>query len=99
MRKIKRMISLGLCLAIATGCRGTRLGVIKGPEFDYIILGEDVYERVDDSDVSNNDKGEFLGYVTDGGRIKFEVYDVLNDQDEYRYCLWDYEGFIYRIVE
>lgn len=82
-----------------TGCMEKRLGNIKGPEQEYIIIGEEVFEKVIDSGISIHDKGELLGVVTDGGQIKFEVYDILNDEDEYRYCLWDSEGIIYKKVE
>ena len=98
MRKIKICAAMLLVLSLS-GCKGERLGVIKGPEFDYIILGEDVYERIYDSSITDADQGEYLGYVTDGGQIKFEVYDVLNDEDEYRYCYGVDQSFVYKITE
>ena len=97
MRKaLAVLVLLGVLLALP-GCSRKVIGKIRGPEFDTIVVDQVEYARVDGSGTAVEDRGDYLGVVTDGGNITFRVFTVKQDPArQYLYCLWDYEGIIYQ---
>lgn len=70
------------------------VGTIHGAEWEYLSIGEECYEITYDATVNGTDKGSFIGIVTNG-ETKFRVYSIKGN-DEYLYCQWEWEGYIYK---
>lgn len=70
------------------------VGTIHGAEWEYLSVGEELYEKTYDSPVHRADKGSFIGIVTNGD-TKFRIYSI-KGTDEYLYCQWEWEGQIYK---
>ena len=72
------------------------VGRISGPEQDYLEIDGVSYVRWDDAPYTIADRGEYLGIATDGAE-EFCLYAVRGDEERnYIYCFWDWEGFFYR---
>lgn len=83
-------------LAVVLLGRYKVVGRITGPEWDHLEMDGATYARRDSTPYSIADKGEFLGLATDGER-KFRLYAVKGDEERnYIYCFWDWEGFFYQ---
>lgn len=97
---MNKLITIMLCLSIVfslSGCGDKIIGAIKGAEWDKIVIDEIEYVKVTDSSVSHADKGKYLGKVSDGSKTIFKCYSVKNDDEgKYIYCLWDWEGSVYK---
>ncbi|MDD6208525.1 MAG: hypothetical protein PUB10_08410 [Clostridiales bacterium] len=75
---------------------GEPIGQISGLEMDVITIDGCVYEADYNNDYSINDRDKYLGkVVTYDAEVSFRVYSV-KGTDEYIYCLWDWEGAIYK---
>ena len=95
-RKFRPWMGLCDCLAVVLLGRYKVVGRITGPEWDHLEMGGVTYARRDSTPYSIADKGEFLGLATDGER-KFRLYAVKGDEERnYIYCFWDWEGFFYQ---
>lgn len=98
----RKILALPLAagLLILGGCGGKVIGEIHGAEWETIVVDGVTYARVSGSGVTAADQGDYLGKVTDGGKTTFRVYAVKGDEEGiYRYCAWDWEGWIYQRVE
>ena len=73
------------------------IGTVTGPEWQFLTVGEERYERDDQAPVHGTDKDRFLGIATSGS-TRFRIYSI-QGSDEYLYCCWDWEGWIYRRVK
>ena len=75
------------------------IGTISGPEYDYITIDDVTYEVDYNTGLSNADKGKFLGIIRSGDHT-FRIYSVKGDnENQYIYRLWDYEGAFYKKIE
>lgn len=75
------------------------IGTISGPEYDYITIDDGTYEVDYNTGLFNTDKGKFLGIIRSGDHI-FRIYSVKGDnENQYIYRLWDYEGAFYKKIE
>ena len=107
MRVVKRIVAVGatVCMALILHqlyihTIGSKvIGSISGAEWECVIIADKVYEIDHSNPFSNADRGKFLGIVS-GGNIEFRVYTVKSDvEGRYIYCLWDWEGSFYRLVD
>ncbi len=73
------------------------IGHIGGPEWDTLTVGNACYEKTAHSPFNRSDRSSFLGCATDG-RTRFRIYEV-KGSDEYLYCAWEWEGWLYRRIE
>ena len=74
------------------------IGTICGAEWDQILIESTVYEIDHSNYFSSAAKGRFLGVVVSGD-TKFRIYDVKGDNEgQFIYRLWDWEGNFYRRV-
>ena len=97
MKRIAATVFLLVIASFLSGCHSDPIGTIKGAEWDHIIIDNIVYTKTSDSGLSISDKGKYLGKVTDGGHTVFKVYSVKDDESRnYIYCMWDWEGLIYK---
>ena len=93
------LVMLLLCCFLLSGCvAGRQIGVVGGPEFDYIIIDDEKY-LCDYSDKYQNfsiaHKGDKLGIVSNG-RDKMRVFSVKGDAyGNFLYVSWGYEGNYY----
>jgi hypothetical protein len=85
-------------LALLLAGNGRVIGAIQGPEREEIVMDGVPYHVVTNPSITAADQGRYLGIVTDGdGAVRFRVYTVKGDAEgTYRYCFWDYEGFLYQ---
>jgi hypothetical protein len=74
------------------------MGATQGPEREEIVMDGVSYRAVTNPSMTAADQGRYLGIVTDGnGAVRFRVYTVKGDAEgTYRYCFWNYEGFLYQ---
>lgn len=87
---------LAVILAAVLLGRGKAVGRITGPEWDHLELDGVSYARCDTAPYAAGDKGEFLGLAA-AGEETFRLYAVKGDEErEYIYCFWDWEGFFYQ---
>ena len=96
---MKKLISMVICIVVLslTACGSKTIGIIKGAEWDSIEIDGIEYIKITDSDIHQSDKDKYLGKVSDGGKITFKCYSVKNDDDrQYIYCIWDWEGSVYK---
>ena len=73
------------------------IGTITGSEWQSLSIGEERYEIDDQAPVHGTEKDRFLGIATSGS-TRFRIYSI-QGTDEYLYCRWDWEGWIYRRVK
>lgn len=74
------------------------IGIICGAEWDRILIESTVYEIDHSNHFSSADKGRFLGVVVSGD-TKVRIYDVKGDNEgQFIYRLWDWEGDFYKRV-
>ena len=66
------------------------IGVITGPEWERLTVNGIDYERDHNAPVNGTDKGHFMGIATNGG-----VYSITGN-DNYLYCMWEWEGYIFK---
>lgn len=106
-KKVKKMVLL-LCgilflisvISIAKVTIGAKvIGTISGSEYDYITIDDVTYEVDYNTGLSNADKGKFLGIIRSGDNT-FRIYSVEGDnENQYIYRLWDYEGAFYKRIK
>ena len=97
-RSITTFIIIVLLLSL-TSCVGKNIGTISGAEYECITIDEVKYFRDFEHDFSNADKGKYLGKISNS-KITMRVYSVKGDNEgEYIYTLWDFEGAFYKKVE
>lgn len=98
---MKRLIALFLVLIFMfslTGCGGKAIGTISGVENEKIVIGNMGYILDTSCDFSHADKGAYLGKVSNAS-LTMRVYSVKGDNEgEYIYALWDWEGAFYKKV-
>ena len=96
---MKKMIAVTLVMALLlslVACSGKTIGKISGPENDCITIDNVKYNRDNNHDFSNADKGKYLGKVSNS-KITMKVYSVKGDTNgDYIYTLWDWEGAFYK---
>ncbi len=107
--KYDQEVKKKLCLALGVVCvlavliiffctyRGNNIGTINGAEWDYLTIEDCKYERVDNAPVSGTDKGHLLGIATNGEK-QFYIYTI-KGHDDYLYCKWEWEGWIYQLIQ
>lgn len=97
---MKKIISVAICIAMVlslSACGSKTIGTIKGAEWDFIEIDGVEYAKVTDSGIHQSDKDKYLGKVSDNGKITFKCYSVKDDDEgQYIYCLWDWEGSVYQ---
>ena len=106
-KKVKNMILL-FCgalflisiISIGKATLGAKeIGTISGAEYDYITIDGVTYELDHNHDFSNADKGKYLGVIRSGDNT-FRIYSVKGDEEnQYIYRLWDWEGAFYKKAE
>ena len=90
------LILCGVALVVFIISQNRMIGEVRGPEWDQIVIDDVVYYRENNNDFSRNDKGRFLGVVTDG-KTRFRVYSVKGDTEgKWLYWTWDWEGAFYK---
>ncbi len=70
------------------------IGVITGPEWEYLIVNGINYERDNNAPVNGADRGHFMGVATNGD-TRFRVYSI-TENNNYLYCMWEWEGYIFK---
>jgi len=70
------------------------IGVITGPEWEYLTVNGIDYERDNNAPVNGTDKGHFMGIATNGD-TRVRVYSITGN-DDYLYCMWEWEGYIFK---
>lgn len=97
---MKKKIITGCCILLSilvlTACNSEKaVGTIHGPENDYILYNDVTYVMDTTHNFSNNDRGEYLGKVTND-KITMKIYTIKGDNNlDYLYALWDWEGEMY----
>ena len=96
MKKLIAVILISFCtLALAACNSGKAVGTIHGAENDYILYNDVTYVVDASNNFSNKDRGEYLGKVTND-KVTMKIYTVKGDENlDYLYALWDWEGNIY----
>ena len=94
------LVACGAVLAVILAAvllgRSKVVGHITGPEWDHLELDGVSYARCDTAPYTAGDKGAFLGLAA-AGEETFRLYAVKGDEERnYIYCLWDWEGFFYQ---
>lgn len=70
------------------------IGVVLGPEREYVVIEEDHYAI--SSDYHYSDRGLFLGLASDGHGFPSQVYQIKNvSPKEYIYVMDGWEGQCY----
>lgn len=99
---MKKIISVVICVALVlslSACGSKTIGIIKGAEWDFIEIDGVEYAKVTESGIHQSDKDNYLGKVSDGGKISFKCYSVKDDDErQYIYCLWGWEGSVYQRI-
>lgn len=104
---MKRIVAVGaaifLTLALIQAYRYTIgakvIGTVDGLEWDQITIEDRIYKIDHSSHFSSADKGDFLGIAISGDN-SFRIYGVKGDDEgQYIYRLWDWEGAFYKLVE
>lgn len=70
------------------------IGKVHGAENELITIKGLTYIQNTSAPYSYEDRGKFLGYVTNENTT-IRVYDVKGDNDDFIYALWEWEGSIY----
>ena len=106
-KKVKKLVLL-LCgalflisiISIGKIVLGAKeIGTISGAEYDYITMDDITYEIDHNHDFSSADKEKYLGVIRSGDNT-FRIYSVKGDEEnQYIYRLWDWEGAFYRKAE
>lgn len=97
---MKRKIPLSfhiaaIVLVVILLLHGPKIGTIKGPEMEQIVIDGVAYVQNNFLNFSNGDKGRYLGRAVSGD-ITFRVYAVKGDPERrYLYRLWSWEGAFY----
>ena len=88
------------CISIGKATLASKeIGTISGPEYDYITIDDVRYEVDYNTGFSNADKGKYLGIIRSGENT-FRIYSVKGDEEsQYIYRLWDWEGAFYKKIE
>ena len=96
MKKTIAISLVTICILVLTACNGGKaVGTIHGAENDYILYNDVTYVLDTSQNFSNNDRGEYLGKVTND-KITMKIYTIKGDNNlDYIYALWDWEGNIY----
>ena len=67
--------------------------------YPYIKITDDEYPRIVFTRDRNADKGKYLGIIRSGENT-FRIYSVKGDEEsQYIYRLWDWEGAFYKKIE
>lgn len=100
MKKVLAFLVLLICLAGAIYHSTNKvIGNVSGLENERITINDVVYERDLFTDFSRKDRGTYIGKV-ENSHITIRVYSVKGDNDgEYIYALWDWEGGFYSRTE
>lgn len=87
-------------ISIGRAALGSKeIGTISGAEYDYITIDGVIYEIDHKHDFSSADRGKYLGVIRSGDNI-FRIYSVKGDEEnQYIYRLWDWEGAFYKKIE
>lgn len=96
MKKFVAALLLLACVFTFVGCGADKaIGTISGAENEYITIDGVTYERDNASDLSNKDRDDYLGQVSNT-KISMKVYSVDGDAEgKYIYAMWDWEGAFY----
>jgi len=96
MKKIlSTVIAVAIILVLAACNNDKAVGTIHGAENDYILYNDVTYVVDTSNNFSNKDRGEYLGKVTND-KVTMKIYTVKGDENlDYLYALWDWEGNIY----
>ena len=96
MKKLIAVILMSVCTLVLTACNNSKVvGTIHGAENDYILYNDVTYVVDASNNFSNKDRGEYLGKVTND-KVTMKIYTVKGDENlDYLYALWDWEGNIY----
>lgn len=88
------------CISIGKATLASKeIGTISGPEYDYITIDDVRYEVDYNTGFSNADKGKYLGIIRSGENT-FRIDSVKGDEEsQYIYRLWDWEGAFYKKIE
>ena len=73
------------------------IGTVSGAEWEYLTVEGTDYEIDYSAPVNGADKGSFIGIATNG-TSRFRIYSI-KESDEYLYCLWEWEGRIYKRIQ
>ena len=72
------------------------IGKVYGPENERIEIDGITYVHTTDRPYTANDRGRYLGVVKNGDFV-MRVYEIKGDESgEWRFALWDWEGYFYR---
>ena len=75
------------------------IGIVSGAENEYILIDNIKYIKDYSDEYQNyghNDKGKYLGNVTNSGDTRIKVYSVKDDDEgKFIYTLWGHEGCFY----
>ncbi len=72
------------------------IGTVSGAQWEYLTIGDHHYETAENAPVDRSGKSRFLGIATNG-EDRFYLYSV-KENDEYLYCRWEWEGWMYRRI-
>ncbi len=92
-------VFLVICISLIIYTQTKVIGSIHGAEMEIIEMDGVRYEQDNASGYTSIDRDKFLGIVTNDN-VKFRVYTVKGDEEcEYLFRLWDWEGAFYRKEE
>lgn len=106
-KKVKKMVLVlcGIlfvisCILLGKSILGSKeIGTISGPEYDYITIDGVKYEVDYNTGFSSADRGKYMGIIR-SGESTFRIYSVKGDEEsQYIYRLWDWEGAFYKRIE
>lgn len=72
------------------------VGAVAGPEWEYLTVNGIDYERDHNAPVNGTDRGRFMGIATNGD-TRLRVYSITGNAN-YLYCMWDWEGYIFKRI-
>lgn len=75
---------------------GQSIGMISGPEYEWMTVDGQLYEIDQHTPFHASDKGHYMGKIDNGDRV-YRIYAVRGTAD-YLYCRWQWEGEIYKKV-
>ena len=75
--------------------KNENIGTIEGAEYEKIIIDGKAYEYCTDPPYSASDKNKLPGKIKSGDKT-FNIYSI-EGTDDYLYCLWEWEGRIYKL--
>ncbi len=92
-------VFLIICISFIIYSQTKVIGSVRGAEMEIIEIDGVRYEQDNTSGFTSIDRDKFLGIVTNDN-VKFRVYTVKGDEDhEYLFRLWEWEGAFYKREE